>query len=229
MNNSMSASTLISDFYGRWVALYDALATAPRVGAWRAAAVDALDLSPGDTVVEVGCGTGANIPYLREQVGRDGRVVGIDLTRPLLDRVRTRVERAGWTNVSLASGDASRPPVTRVDAILATFVVGLLPDPASAVETWCELAADRVALLDGASSHHPLGQLLNPLFGAFVTAGAPAESLSETLKRLPTATDRHRLDATIRASRSALVNHTTDRRYETFGLGFVGLLCGQTD
>lgn len=222
-------STPIEDFYGRWVALYDALATAPRIGAWRAAAVDALDLSPGDTVVEMGCGTGANIPYLREAVGRDGRVVGIDLTRPVLDRARTRVERAGWTNVSLVRGDASRPPVTRVDAILATFVVGLLTDPASTVETWCDLATDRVALLDGASSHHPLGSLLNPLFGAFVTAGAPTESLSETLERLPTPTDRRRLDASVRASRTALVGHTTDRRYEPFGLGFVGLLSGQTD
>lgn len=228
--SSDSTSAPIADFYGRWAPLYDAIATAPGVGAWRAAAVDALDLSRGDTVVEMGCGTGANIPYLREQVGRDGHVVGIDLTQPLLDRARMRVERAGWTNVSLAQGDASRPPLTRTNAILATFVVGLLPDPARAVETWCEMATDRIALLDGASSPHSLGRLLNPLFGAFVTAGAPTDSLGQTIRRLPVSTDnRRRLDATIRASRNALCEHTTDRHYETFGLGFVGLLSGRTE
>jgi phosphatidylethanolamine/phosphatidyl-N-methylethanolamine N-methyltransferase len=218
----------IDEFYGRWADLYDAIATAPGVGKWRAGAADALDLSRGDTVVEMGCGTGANIPYLRSRVGPEGRVVGIDLTPQLLDRARTRTERAGWTNVHLVRGDASRPPVTQADAILTTFVVGLLPDPASAVETWCNIATGRVALLDGASSHHPVGQFANPLFGVCVSVGAPADSVGETIERLPTSSDaRRQLDTAVRASRNSLVASTTDRRYETFGLGFVGLLSGK--
>jgi ubiquinone/menaquinone biosynthesis C-methylase UbiE len=220
----------IDEFYGRWADLYDAIATAPGVGRWRASAADALDLSRGDTVVEMGCGTGANIPYLRNRVGPEGRVVGIDLTRPLLDRARTRTERAGWTNVHLVRGDASQPPVAQTDAILATFVVGLLPDPAGTVETWCDITTGRVALLDGASSRHPVGRLCNPLFGVCVSAGAPSDSVGETIKRLPTSPDaRHRLDTAVRASRNALVASTTDRRYETFGLGFVGLLSGKVE
>lgn len=223
-------SIAIDEFYGRWADLYDAIATAPGVGMWRSSAADALDLSPGDTVVEMGCGTGANFPYLRQRVGSAGRVVGIDLTRPLLDQARTRVERAGWTNVDLIRGDASQPPVVQVDAILASFVIGLLPDPAAAVETWCDIATDRIALLDAASSHHPLGQLGNPLFGACVTAGVPTDSVAETTRRLLTPTaDRRRLDTAVRASRDALVASTSDRRYETFDLGFVGVLSGDVD
>lgn len=223
-------SITVDEFYGRWTGLYDAIATAPGVGRWRSGAADALDLSRGDTVVEMGCGTGANIPYLRQRVGTEGRVIGIDLTQPLLDRARMRIERAGWTNVDLVRGDASRPPVTRADAILATFVIGLLPDPAGAVETWCDIATDRIALLDAASSHHPLGQLGNPLFGACVTAGVPTDSVGETARRLLTPTDdRHRLDTAVQSSRDALVASTSDRRYETFDLGFVGLLSGSID
>jgi SAM-dependent methyltransferase len=220
-------SIAVDEFYGRWADLYDAIATAPGVGRWRSSAADALDLSRGDTVVEMGCGTGANIPYLRQRVGSEGRVIGIDLTRPLLDRARMRIERASWTNVDLVRGDASRPPIEQADAILATFVIGLLPDPGDAVETWCDIATGRIALLDAASSHHPLGQLCNPLFGACVTAGTPADSVDETAKRLLTPTDdRRRLDTAVQASRDALVSSTSDRRYETFDLGFVGLLSG---
>ena len=63
-------------FYGRWARLYDLIATFPGVGSWRARAVDSLGLSAGDRVVEMGCGTGANFPYLRERVGPEGQVVG---------------------------------------------------------------------------------------------------------------------------------------------------------
>lgn len=218
----------IETFYGRWARLYDAIATGPGVGAWRAAAADALDLSPGDTVVEVGCGTGANAPYLRQRVGPKGQVVGVDLTRPLLDRGRERVARRGWTNVHFVHGDAREPPIDRVDAVLATFLVGLLPDPEGAVETWCDLTTGRVALLDATSSTRPVGRPLNPLFGAFVSAGAPADSLGETLGRLPESrAARRRLDERVQESRRALVRRTTERRYETFGLDFVGLLSGQ--
>ena len=98
-------------FYGRWARLYDLIARVPGVGVWRAAAADALALEPGDTVLEMGCGTGANLPYLRERVGPEGQVIGVDLTSGMLDVARERVERRGWANVSLVRADASRPPV----------------------------------------------------------------------------------------------------------------------
>lgn len=219
-------TTRIEAFYGRWAGVYDVVATTIAPTAWRARAVDALALSPGDTVVELGCGTGANLPLLRDRVGPSGRVVGVDLTLSMIQRARQRVERAGWDNVTLFRGDASRPPISGANAVLGSFVVGLLPDPASAVQTWCALATDRVALLDGASSSHPLGRLCNPLFGAFVAAGTPADSLGQSVRRIVAGNARKRLDVAVRRSRSALTDHTTDHRSETFALGFLGVVSG---
>lgn len=221
-----SATDRIEAFYGRFAGVYDTIATALPTR-WRARAVDALVLSPGDTVVEVGCGTGANLRLLRERVGPTGRVVGVDLTPSMLKQADRRIERAGWENVSCIRGDASRPPVTEATAVLGTFVVGLLSDPVAAVETWCTLATDRVALLDGASSSHPIGRLCNPLFGAFVGAGMPADSVRETLGQLtaPTAA-RHSLDAAVSSSQTALAEHTTRHHAETFGGGFLTLSAG---
>lgn len=219
----MSDHDRARDFYGRWVACYDRLATAPGVGSWRRRAVDALDLSPGDTVVEMGCGTGANLPYLREAVGPEGRIVGIDVTRPLLERARERAVDAEWHTVALVEGDATDPPISGpVDAVLGTFVLGMFRDPAAAVARWCDLcrAGGRVAVCNFQRSDHPLAAPLDLAFAAFVWAGSPGWGLPE--EPVTAAFERR-----VGAGRTALAARTTDRRYETFGGGFLGLLSGR--
>jgi ubiquinone/menaquinone biosynthesis C-methylase UbiE len=218
----------VADFYGRWAALYDRVATAPGVARWRRAAVERV-ASPGDTVVEMGCGTGANLPFLRERVGPEGRVVGVDLTGPLLDRAHCRADR--FVNVAVVQGDATRPPVdaSEVDAVLATFLCGLVEDPAGAVDGWCDLVGSggRVALLDATATDDALGRPLNPLFRAFVSAGSPGASPRDVL-RAPLASDADAsLSRRVAASRAALTDRAVARRHETFALGFVGLCSGR--
>jgi ubiquinone/menaquinone biosynthesis C-methylase UbiE len=69
-------------------------------------AVDCLDLKLGDSVLEVGCGTGRNLPFLHNAVGRRGRVYGVDLSAGMLSRAHALAARNGWTNVTLKEGDA---------------------------------------------------------------------------------------------------------------------------
>jgi demethylmenaquinone methyltransferase/2-methoxy-6-polyprenyl-1,4-benzoquinol methylase len=58
-------------------------------------AVDRQRLSPGDTVVEIGCGAGLNFAPLREKVGATGRIIGVDLTDAILRVARERVQAQG--------------------------------------------------------------------------------------------------------------------------------------
>ncbi|MGN6586428.1 MAG: class I SAM-dependent methyltransferase, partial [Solirubrobacterales bacterium] len=67
----------------------------------RRKAVAALGLKSGDTVLEVGAGTGRNFPYLVEAVGPSGSVIGVDASAGMLREARRLVERHGWANVSL--------------------------------------------------------------------------------------------------------------------------------
>lgn len=208
-------------FYGRHADLYDSIATLPGVRRWRTAAVDALDLAPGDTVVEFGCGSGANLLHLHEAVGPEGTVVGVDFTGPLLAVAEERAPEA-----HLVRGDATTPPVESADAVLATFVCGLLEDPAGAVDDWCDLVhpGGRLALMDATTSSHPVGRLFNPAFRAFTRGTAPADSLPDAVRTALSGGGASLLDDRVGAARKALVARGADRRFETVALGFVGLL-----
>lgn len=66
-----------------------------REWAYRQRAVEALNLQQGDTVVEIGCGTGLNFSLLHQAVGPTGRVIGVDLTDAMLAQARQRVAENG--------------------------------------------------------------------------------------------------------------------------------------
>ncbi len=191
-------------FYGKWARLYDLIASrTPGIRRFRRRVVDSCQLDEGDTVVEFGCGTGANLSYLREAVGADGRVVGIDFTRRVLDQGRRRMRHAD--NVHLVHGDATTPPLgndVEIDAVVGTFVVGMLADPGAAVDDWCDLvrAGGRVVLANAARSERWYGPAVNGLFGAIVRVSTPPatrlrydEDLTGKLdRRITTAHDRLR-------------------------------------
>jgi ubiquinone/menaquinone biosynthesis C-methylase UbiE len=222
MERAAAGGDAVDRFYSRWAGLYDLLASrAPGIAAVRARSVGALGLEPDDVVVEMGCGTGANLPHLRESVGPGGRVVGIDLAGGALDRARKRTARAGWTNVSLLRGDATRPPLERADAVLATFVVGMFADPAAAIDRWCDLLppGGRIALLNATRSDHPAAAPLNLAFRGFVRVGAPGG-------RLARGSPARDLERKVGAARSALATRCVDLRRGSLAGGFLTLASG---
>jgi len=94
----------------------------------RRRAVQELRLRPGDSVVEVACGTGLNFPLIQQKIGPEGRIVGVDLTDAMLVQAQQRIDTNGWRNVSLVQADAAEFEFpTGVDAILATYAHSLLP------------------------------------------------------------------------------------------------------
>lgn len=100
-----------------------------RVLQYRRIAVNALSCKPGDTVVDLGCGTGLNLPLLERAVGREGRIIGVDLSGAMLDRARERVSSAGWRNVELVQADMAEYEFpSKTAGILATFAITIVPE-----------------------------------------------------------------------------------------------------
>lgn len=118
--------------YARTAKFYDFAVSLSRplgVRRHRRLAVDLLNLQRGQTVVDLGTGTGLNLPLLRGAVGAEGRVVGIDISEAMLTRARRRVEEAGWSNVELVQADLREYAFdARLDGALATFALEMLPD-----------------------------------------------------------------------------------------------------
>jgi demethylmenaquinone methyltransferase/2-methoxy-6-polyprenyl-1,4-benzoquinol methylase len=93
---------------------YDQLAPYIKLFEWllwipsglRRSAVEALELGSGDRVLEIGCGTGRNVGFLREAVGPTGRVYGVDLSPGMLAKALDLRERNKWSNVTLVRGEA---------------------------------------------------------------------------------------------------------------------------
>jgi len=70
---------------------------------------EALAAQPGDRVLDVGCGPGFYCLEIAEEVGPDGRVVGIDAAAPMLEMARRRCE--AFDNVTFKQGDIMSIPV----------------------------------------------------------------------------------------------------------------------
>lgn len=98
----------------------------------RRRAIADLQLSPGDTVLDAGCGSGLSFELLQEAVGPQGRVVGIDPSPEMLARARERLERAGWENVDLVEGAVAEAadPELEADAVLLCLVHDVMRSPA---------------------------------------------------------------------------------------------------
>jgi ubiquinone/menaquinone biosynthesis C-methylase UbiE len=95
----------------------------------RVRAVQALRLRPGDSVVDIACGTGLNFSLIEQVIGRDGRIVGVDLTDAMLAQAQQRIETNGWSNVSLVQSDAAEFDFpTEVDAIVSTYALSHVPE-----------------------------------------------------------------------------------------------------
>jgi SAM-dependent methyltransferase len=73
----------------------------------RKRAVDRLNLRLGDRALEVGCGTGRNFSFLRDAVGPEGRICGVDLSEGMLRKARKLCHRRQWTNFVLIEADAA--------------------------------------------------------------------------------------------------------------------------
>ncbi|HXA22014.1 MAG TPA: methyltransferase domain-containing protein [Acetobacteraceae bacterium] len=93
-----------------------------------------LRLAGGEHVLEIGCGTGAVTLPLAQAVGAHGRVVAVDISEPMLEVARQRVDASGVHNVMLLSGDAQVLAFEQAAFDVATSRMGVMffADPVAA-------------------------------------------------------------------------------------------------
>ena len=118
----------VKSAYRRYAAVYDAIFGAV-LQPGRRAVVEALDLRPGERVLEVGVGTGLSLPLYPPQV----RVTGIDLSGEMLAKARARVACEGLRSVDALhemDAEAMSFPGASFDKVVAMYVMSVAARPA---------------------------------------------------------------------------------------------------
>jgi phosphatidylethanolamine/phosphatidyl-N-methylethanolamine N-methyltransferase len=121
----------VANAYGKWAPVYD-LIFGPVFRRGRLDAVAAAERI-GGRILEVGVGTGLSLP----SYSSGSRIVGIDISEPMLDKARHRVRRGGLGQVeSIAVGDAENLdfPAASFDVVVAQYVVTAVPNPERALD-----------------------------------------------------------------------------------------------
>ncbi len=114
-----------SKLYSEFTDIYDLVFARffyPRI----AAVIRALNIPPGARVLELGVGTGLSLGAYPTHC----QVTGVDLAPDMLEHAQERIERHGWSHISLLEGDAMdlQLPANSFDYVMAFHVVSVVPD-----------------------------------------------------------------------------------------------------
>jgi arsenite methyltransferase len=84
----------------------------------------------GDTVVDLGSGAGNDCFVARNEVGPDGRVIGIDFTPAMIEKAKKNALQLGYENVEFRLGDIENIPLSsnRADVVVSNCVLNLVPN-----------------------------------------------------------------------------------------------------
>lgn len=87
-------------------------------------------LSPGELVLDVGCGAGTDTLVAAQMVAPEGRVTGIDMTPEMIAKARSAAAEMGATNVQFVDGDVERLPFgdESFDVVISNGVIDLIPN-----------------------------------------------------------------------------------------------------
>jgi len=136
-------------------------------GRYRRDAIAALALRPGDTVIDLACGTGLNFPLLEKAVTGTGNIIGVDVWPDMLDQARRRIQSAGWRNIDLIQADAAQYVFPAGSAgILSTFAMNMVPEYDAVIRRGAAALrpGSRLAILDAKRAEPP------PAWTAFLPA-----------------------------------------------------------
>ncbi|HEX3297373.1 MAG TPA: class I SAM-dependent methyltransferase [Nocardioides sp.] len=100
--------------------------------------VDLLDLTPGERLVDVGCGRGALTFPAADAVGPSGVVTAVDIAPAMVEHTRLRAEELGYVQVRTAVVTADDLGLAEgsADVVASSLVIFFAPDPKATLRSW---------------------------------------------------------------------------------------------
>ena len=165
MNMTVSSVSRRQPAYGEKARSYerDTAAFQP----YRNAVVEALPLRSGHVVLDVGCGTGLCCGLLRDKVGPEGGVVGIEESPEMAAVAREHIACEGWDNVTVVQAPAEDAEIgLTADAALFCAVHDILQSPDALRNVVTRLRPGAWVAAGGGKWATPMMVALNAMVGA---------------------------------------------------------------
>ncbi len=91
-------------------------------------------IKKGDIVLDLGCGAGFDCFLASKKVGTTGKVIGVDMTKEMINKARVNAEKLGIKNVEFVLGEIEKLPIqdNSIDIIISNCVINLSPDKENA-------------------------------------------------------------------------------------------------
>ena len=92
-------------------------------------AIQALNAQPGERILDLACGAGANFPGVTAKLGTAGLLAGLDYSPGMLGQAQQKIDRYRWDNVALSRGDAAQLPFADsvFDRVICTYSLKVIP------------------------------------------------------------------------------------------------------
>jgi demethylmenaquinone methyltransferase/2-methoxy-6-polyprenyl-1,4-benzoquinol methylase len=197
---STQFSEQVNRMFDRVAGRYDLLNTVMTAGLhhrWREKTADRAELLPGDSVLDVCCGTGDLALELAGRVAPGGHVIGCDFSEPMLDLAREKASARGASGVRFEWADALSLPYDagRFDAVTVGFGVRNLADLDRGLREMTRVLAPRgrlVVLEITQPTRPPLSTFYSlwfdrvvPLLGTFSGDSEAYSYLPESVRSFP--------------------------------------------
>jgi phosphatidylethanolamine/phosphatidyl-N-methylethanolamine N-methyltransferase len=156
----------------------------------RDAAIRLLDIQRGDQILEVGIGTGLNVPFYPPHC----RIVGIDLSEEMLRKAQEKVTELVLGNVTLKAMDATVMDFgdDEFDSAVATYTISAVPDPVGVLREMRRVVkpGGNIVLLNHFRSQRPVVGRLEDLVAPVCTrlgwkSNLPLEPLLQQVDLIP--------------------------------------------
>ena len=88
------------------------------------------NIKPGDTVLDLGSGAGFDCFLSLKRVGKNGKVIGVDMTPKMIEKAKNNAKKYGYKNVEFKLGEIENLPIedNSIDVIISNCVINLSPD-----------------------------------------------------------------------------------------------------
>src|SRR5262245_54340346 len=128
LHNAVSHRQTMTNYHNAQARFYDATRWMFLYG--REALIENIGIHVGDRVLEIGCGPGNNFDAIQHRLRGSGELIGVDCSKPMLDKAAQRIRERGWKNVRLIDVEYGKEFITRgrADVVLFSYSLSMIPD-----------------------------------------------------------------------------------------------------